>query len=65
MSPSDILRGKVLIVDEQGVNAALLERILLGAGSSRIFPRYLREDRRIDGLGRAAQWGPLTPARPT
>jgi len=32
MSPSDILRGKVLIVDEQGVNAALLERILHGAG---------------------------------
>ena len=31
MSSSDILHGKVLIVDDQSVNAALLERMLLGA----------------------------------
>jgi two-component system cell cycle response regulator len=32
MSPSDILHGKVLIVDDQRVNVLLLERILSGAG---------------------------------
>jgi len=32
LSPSDILPGKVLIVDDQRVNVALLERMLLGAG---------------------------------
>jgi two-component system cell cycle response regulator len=32
MSPSDILHGKVLIVDDQKVNVLLLERILSGAG---------------------------------
>lgn len=32
ISPSDILQGKVLIVDDQHVNVLLLERILSGAG---------------------------------
>jgi len=32
ISSSDILRGKVLIVDDQQANVALLERILRGAG---------------------------------
>ena len=32
ISPSDILRGKVLIVDDQQANVLLLERMLRGAG---------------------------------
>ena len=32
MNPSDILRGKVLIVDDQAANVALLEQMLRGAG---------------------------------
>lgn len=32
MSPSDILRGKILIVDDQHVNILLLEQVLRGAG---------------------------------
>jgi CheY-like chemotaxis protein len=32
ISSSDILHGKVLIVDDQEVNVLLLERILRGAG---------------------------------
>lgn len=32
ISPSDILHGKILIVDDQAVNVALLEEMLRGAG---------------------------------
>ena len=36
ISSSDILHGKVLIVDDQEVNVRLLERMLSGAGYARI-----------------------------
>ncbi len=36
ISPSDILRGKILIVDDQEVNVLLLERMLSGAGYTSI-----------------------------
>jgi adenylate cyclase len=36
ISPSDILRGKILIVDDQVANVALLEQMLRGAGYSSI-----------------------------
>jgi adenylate cyclase len=36
ISPSDILRGKILIVDDQKANVALLEQMLRGAGYSSI-----------------------------
>lgn len=32
VSPSDILQGKILIVDDQEANVVLIERMLLGAG---------------------------------
>jgi len=34
ISPSDVYRGKLLIVDDQEVNIVLLERMLRGAGGS-------------------------------
>jgi adenylate cyclase len=36
ISPTDILRGKILIVDDQEVNVALLEQVLRGAGYASI-----------------------------
>ena len=36
ISPTDILRGKVLIVDDQEANVLLLERLLTGAGYQRV-----------------------------
>ena len=47
ISPSDILHGKVLIVDDQAANVQLLERILRGAGyvsiRSTVNPREICE----------------------
>ncbi len=44
ISPSDILHGKILIVDDQEINILLLERMLRGAGYASITSTMKPED---------------------
>ncbi|MBI1751382.1 MAG: response regulator [Acidobacteria bacterium] len=40
IGPTDILHGKILIVDDQEANVALLEQMLLGAGYTQVFSTH-------------------------